>query len=255
MFYFEELKFNDGTVAKVLKSSLLEGVEHFFTTRDFVLSQGSKEDLQEIVLKNRKKLCDFFCVSNSQLHIPKQTHSDNVAIISSEANNLENTDGLVSNIKNSILLLNFADCTPIILYDRKKSVGAVVHAGWRGTAQKIVQKAVNTMQMVFQSELDDIVAAIGPAIGPCCYCTDSDVYYNIRGTVQCTNTTLFGEIEQELQKKYFIDLKKVNETQLREIGVKNVDVTDFCTSCKNDLFFSYRKEHGDTARHSAVLMI
>lgn len=253
MFYFEKININEEKTATVLKSTLLAEVEHFFTTRDFVLTFGAREDLKEEAEKNRELLCKYFKIANKNLFVPKQTHSDHIRILQSENNDLNDCDGLISNIKDTAILLNFADCTPIILYDKKNKLGAVVHAGWRGTAQSIVAKAVQKMVDNFSTSFKNITALIGPAIGACCYCVNEDVYYKIKDTIKIQDSLLYGKIDGE--EKYYLDLKRINEAQLREVGVENIDRCDLCTSCENEFFFSYRRENGITARHSAILKI
>ena len=138
MFYFDSFLGKN-----VLKSSLLEGVEHFFTTREFPLSFGSREDLEEETKKNRRKLIEALKITS--LKTAKQTHSDHIAIVS-EQDFYDDTDALISSIPSTAMILNFADCVPIILYSFKDNIGALVHAGWRGTEQQILGKTVHKMQ-------------------------------------------------------------------------------------------------------------
>ena len=141
--------------------------------------------------------------------------------------------------------MNFADCVPIILYNKKENIGGIVHAGWRGTAQKIVEKAIKE----FNTNPTDITALIGPSIGKCCFETHEDVF----------NKLIENKLETELytkkDDKYFIDLKKINYNQLKKMGVEEIDICSYCTCCMSDIFFSYRKELGLTARHSAIVQI
>ena len=237
MFYFDNFYGK-----RILKSTLLENYNCFFTTRDFVLTSASREDLKEIAEKNRYFLEEK---TNSQITTAVQTHSCNVEIIDKNKQIYDNTDGLISNIENSLLLMNFADCVPIILYNKKENIGGIVHAGWRGTAQKIVEKAIKE----FNTNPTDITALIGPSIGKCCFETHEDVF----------NKLMENKLETELytkkDDKYFIDLKKINYNQLKKMGVEEIDICSYCTCCMSDIFFSYRKELGLTARHSAIVQI
>ena len=237
MFYFDNFYGK-----RILKSTLLENYNCFFTTRDFVLTSASREDLKEIAEKNRYFLEEK---TNSQITTAVQTHSFNVEIIDKNKQIYDNTDGLISNIENSLLLMNFADCVPIILYNKKENIGGIVHAGWRGTAQKIVEKAIKE----FNTNPTDITALIGPSIGKCCFETHEDVF----------NKLIENKLETELytkkDDKYFIDLKKINYNQLKKMGVEEIDICSYCTCCMSDIFFSYRKELGLTARHSAIVQI
>ncbi len=172
---------------------------------------------------------------------PQQTHSDHVEIVE-ERLEYPDTDGLIITKKNTPIALKFADCTPLILYDVKHKIGAISHAGWRGTAQKIGPKTILKMN----SNPKDIIAIIGPAIGLCCYEVSDDVRGKLLETVKDSTNLIQGKN---------VDLKQINKRQLEEIGVTKIDVCPYCTSCDNDLFYSYRKENGTSERHYAMLML
>ncbi len=242
MFYFD-----DFYGKKVLKSSLLPDIDCFFTTRDFVLTSASRTDLEIESNQNRKFLIEKFGLKD--IYTAKQTHSSNVQIIKSEKYFYDDTDALISDVNNSLLLLNFADCVPIILYSKNNNTGAVVHAGWRGTASEILKKTIIKMDNELNIKPEDITALIGPSIGKCCFETDEDVFLKL--IKDKTKKFLY----EKKGNKYFIDLKLLNYNQLEETGVKNIDICSYCTCCMSDIFFSYRKENGITARHSAVLRI
>ena len=212
MFYFEDFH---GT--KILKSDLLEEITAFFSTREL-------PDLTEL--------------GADRILFPKQTHSDNVEFVD-ERNEYPNTDGLILTNSNDAVYLRFADCTPLIFYDTVQKIAAVTHAGWRGTAQKIGVKTIEKMQ----SNPTNVIALIGPAISMCCY----EVSEEVRDTLLATVKDIEG---------FFInrnvDLKRINAQQLKEIGVQQIDICPYCTSCDNDLFYSYRKENGTDKRHIAV---
>ena len=156
---------------------------------------------------------------------------------------------MISTVENSLMLMNFADCTPIILYSKRDNTGAVIHAGWRGTAAEIAYKTVKKMENKLNIKPENITALIGPAIGKCHFETDEDVFLQL---VKDKNQTNLYEKKGE---KYFIDLKQLNFSQLIKSGVKDIDVCTYCTFCMSDIFFSYRKEKGNTARHSSLLKI
>ena len=213
MFYFETYKNK-----KVLRSDYLKEIDHFFTTREGF---------------------DFLSLGTQRLIKPEQTHSDNVEIVNIK-DEYPNTDGLIFSEKDLTLFLRFADCTPIIFYNPKTKQCAITHAGWRGTAQKIAVKTVEKMD----GNNSDIIAVIGPAIGKCCYEVSEDVKTKLLSTVKNTDN---------LYTNNNVDLKNINAQQLKEIGVEKIDICPYCTSCNNDLFFSYRKENGTTERHYAVV--
>ena len=237
MFYFDDFHGK-----KILKSTLLQDYNCFFTTREFVLTPSNREDLVDTAKENRKFLEKKL---NSKITTAEQTHSDNVEIIEENNYFYKNTDGLISKIENSILLMNFADCVPIILYSKKDNIGAIAHAGWRGTAKNIVENAIKKME----TNPKNITALIGPAIGKCCFETGEDVFK------QLIKNEDEKDLYEEKNGKFFIDLKKINYNQLKKMGVEEIDVCSYCTCCMSDIFFSYRKELGLTARHSAIVQI
>ena len=214
MFYFEDY---NGT--KIMKSDMLTEVTAYFTTRGEVSFPESKRIIH-----------------------PTQTHSDHVEIVD-ERIDYPDTDGLILTNTEDTVYLTFADCTPLIFYDRENKIGAVSHAGWRGTAAKIGVKTINKMSANFGTKPENIVALIGAAISICCY----EVSEEVRDTLLATVENPIG-----LYEGRNVDLKGINAQQLREIGVKNIDVCPYCTSCNNDLFYSYRKENGTKERHLAV---
>lgn len=212
MFYFEDFH---GT--KILKSDFLEEITTFFSTRE---------------------LPDLTKLGTGRILSPNQTHSDNVEFVD-ERNEYPNTDGLILQNTNDAVYLRFADCTPLIFYDTVQKIAAVSHAGWRGTAQKIGVKTIKKMQ----SYPKDIIALIGPAISMCCYEVSEEVRDTLLATVQETEGLFINRN---------VDLKRINAQQLKEIGVRQIDICPYCTSCDNDLFYSYRKENRTDKRHIAV---
>ena len=213
MFYFDNVY-----EKKILRSDFLSDINAFFTTRDGF---------------------DFKKLNSRRVLSPTQTHSDNVAFVNS-ATEYPNTDGLILTNSEDTIFLRFADCTPLIFYDKKQKIAAVSHAGWRGTAQRIGVKTIKKMQ----SNPNDIIAVIGPAISICCYEVSEEVKDTLLATVKQTDG---------LYENRNVDLKSINAQQLREIGVQEIDICPYCTSCDNDLFYSYRKENGTRERHMAVV--
>ena len=242
MFYFDNF-----FGKKILKSSILSDIDCFFTTREFVLTYSSREDLKEVSEKNRIFLLDK--LNSKKLVTAKQIHSSNIETVKDGVFFYDNTDALISNIKDTVLLLNFADCIPIILYSKQNKTGALIHAGWRGSASEIAKKTVLKMTNDLNIKTKTITALIGPGIGKCCFETDADVFEKLISDK--SNKNLY----EKKGNKYFIDLKLLNANQLSECGIENIDICNYCTCCMSDIFFSYRKENGITARHSAVIKI
>ena len=215
MFYFENFYGR-----KVLKSDYIEEVTAFFTTREDV---------------------DYSRLKAERVIQPIQTHSVNVEFVDNR-NEYPDTDGLIITNKKDAIRLKFADCTPLIFYDKKQKIAAVSHAGWRGTAMKIGIETLSKMN----SNPKDVIALIGPAIGVCCYEVSEDVKEKLLSTVQN---------KKGLYNNRNVDLKQINAQQLREFGVDKIDICPYCTSCNNDLFYSYRKENGTNNRHFAVVKL
>lgn len=215
MFYFD-----DFCGYKVLISDYITDIDAFFTTRNGF---------------------DFDVLNATRVITPTQTHSDNVEF-ADERVEYPNTDGLIFSKKGDAGYLRFADCTPLIFYNSKTGMAAISHAGWRGTAQRIGVKTVEKMG----GNPKDITVLIGSAIGKCCYEVSIEVKDKLLGTVKNKGGLSDGR---------YVDLKTINARQLEEIGVVNIDICPYCTSCDNDLFYSYRKENGTENRHYAVVKI
>ncbi len=227
---FKTKKINDKTV---YYSDLLK-TEHFFTSRELIV-----KDNIELVSKYLK-------INPDNLIKPSQIHSANIETVVENKKDYPDCDALILDKKDFAIYLNFADCTPIILYDEKNKTGAIAHAGWRGTAQQIAPKTVLKMKEIYKTNPEDIIALIGPCIGFECFETSSEAISKLKNTIKDT---------KGLFKDNFADLKGINKRQLEDIGVKKFDICPYCTICDNDKFFSYRKENKTKNRHSAVLKL
>lgn len=241
MFYFEEINGK-----KFLKSDKLPA-EHFFTTRDSFIRTKEKE-FEPTVEENKKMICKYLGVK--KLITPSQTHTNFVDIAKTNKDTYPDTDGLILAEKGNAIFLNFADCTPLIIYDKAKNIGAVSHAGWRGTAGSIAKVTINEMVKYFDCKPSNMVAVIGPAISMCCYNVGQEVHDKLKRTVSD-----FSGLSEIRDDNIYVDLKGINRRQLEECGVPEIDVCPYCTCCNNDIFFSYRKENGTTNRHSAILKL
>ncbi len=204
-------------------------IEHFFTTRDL------------IVKENLDLIANYLEIDKENILHPHQVHSDNIEFVV-DKKDYPDCDALILDKKNYAIYLNFADCTPVILYDKKRHISAISHAGWRGTALKIAPKTVKKMG----SDPEDIIALIGPCIGFDYFETYDEALMQLKNSVKDT----YG-----LFRDNYADLKGINKRQLEEIGVEAFDVIPFCTVKDNDKFFSYRKENKTKSRHSALVKL
>lgn len=239
---------------KILKSDLLsdKSAIHFFTTRESIVTHKDLEQYINTAKINLQEIAAFLNIEPENIISPIQTHSCNIEIAKRDCN-YQDTDALIVSDNNIAILLNFADCTPVILYDEKNNIGAIAHAGWKGTAGAIVQKTIKKMANLYNSDSNNIKAVIGPAISIKNYEVSEDVYKAVSCTLEKEYTDYFTY--NQITNKYNIDLKTINKHQLEELGIKRIDMCDYCTYDSVDVFFSYRKENGITARHSAVLKL
>lgn len=261
MFYFDNINGK-----KVLKSDLIEGMTCFFTTRESIICDKSlqtvpnqafkaqdpvqNDKILKTITENKKIICNYLKIEEKNLLSPDQTHSANIDIAVENNNSYPDTDALILKDRNLGIFLNFADCTPVVIYDNEQNFGAIAHAGWRGTAQKIAPLTVERMVKELGSKPKNITAVIGPAIGFCCYNVGNEVYQKLSQTVEN-----FDGLAEIRDNKIYVDLKEVNKRQLEETGIKMIDVCPYCTVCNNEDFFSYRKENATTSRHSAVIKL
>ena len=162
-------------------------------------------------------------------------------------------DGIITNTPQLPIATYHADCIPIFLLDPIKRACGVVHAGWRGTAQKIAAEGVLAMGRAFGSSPGDILAAIGPGICKNCFETDSDVPDEM---VKAFGASAFPHISQR-GERFRVDLPLLNRTALAETGVpkSNISLSGECTSCKPDLYWSHRKTGGVRGCMMAVIML
>jgi polyphenol oxidase len=186
-------------------------------------------------------------------------------------------DGLMTDVPGFLLAIQTADCIPVLVADRKRRAVAAFHAGWRGTVKRIVETGVGRMRPAFGSDPADLVAAIGPGIGPCCYAVGEEVLSEFESQFTYARG-LFHEVydADPVRKKYpmlflnqrapghgsigpqlHLDLIEANRRQLLAAGLKpeSIRIVGGCSQCHNHLFFSYRGSQGHAGRMMAVIGI
>jgi YfiH family protein len=238
-----------------------------------VLNLGFTDwDSRENVLRNRETFQSALDASELALVPLKQFHSAVVRPFSTASAEPCNGDASLTNTRSLLLGAQTADCVPILLVDPKKRAVAAIHAGWRGTVARLAQKTVGEMRMHFGSKPADILAAIGPAIGACCYEVGTELVSEF--TSQFADAEDFfdelrtGEEPNPLQwlnqmppghqpppKNVRLDLRKANRSQLLAAGLRdaNIFVSDLCTACHKELLFSHRKEAAQSGRLLSVI--
>jgi YfiH family protein len=198
---------------------------------------------------NRQRLCAALGLKFNRLVVPGQVHSTNIAWVG-EPERFSSVDGVATVTPETPVLLHYADCVPIIIADSKLQAIVVLHAGWRGTAGGIASLAVRLLMESLDLEPRTMSAAVGPAIGSCCYPTGRDVCEKLLSSVENKSDLVRWE-----DGKPYPDLKAINAMQLLEAGVGQVDVTSWCTACHPELFYSHRQSGGKTGRQSAIACI
>lgn len=221
---------------------------------DFVKLAFSNINVDMKSESDRKSICESLGMNYENLTYNSQTHSDIVNVINkSDIGEAKEGDAVVTNLKKTPLLIFVADCVPIALIDTKNKAIALCHAGWRGTYSKITKNAICKMKELYKTDPKDIVCAIGPSIGSCCYEVSKDLIekFNTIITIKEENFYIMKE------DKYYLDLWKVNELILQECGIEkeNIMNLNICTSCNSDKFHSYRKHDKTTKRLGMILEI
>lgn len=239
---------------------------HCFTTRLGGVSQGhlqslnigtSRGDAPENVLENYRRLGSSLGFDIHNLVLSRQTHSDIVHVVTEKdrgaglfAPPLPDCDALITNTPGIALVVFTADCTPILFWDSETHAVGAAHAGWRGTASGIAARVVEAMGREYGSKPENIRAAIGPNIGYCHFETDEDVPQAMRAA--------FGpEAEAWITsngEKYFLDLKAINRLVLNRAGVETVEMSDACTVCQCERFWSHRVTKGLRGSQGAIIV-
>ena len=171
-------------------------------------------------------------------------------------------DGMMTSEPGLLLAIQTADCIPVLVADRKRRVIAAFHAGWRGTLKRIVERGVGQMRLEYGSRPEDLLAAIGPGIGRCCYAVGEEVRNEFESQFSYAGE-LFHEVvnDDPLKEKYplsfHLDLVEANRRQLLDAGLNPdaISAVQECTSCNTGRYFSYRAEGGFTGRMLSVIGI
>jgi len=219
------------------------GVRALFTTRVWDMRFGDPL---------RTKAYKALRINGRDIVCPSQVHGDTVAVVAQghrgrgayrRATALRETDGLITSEKKLSLAVLTADCMPVFLYDPKRKVMALVHAGWKGTRKRIIAQAIKKMAKDFSTEPADLLVALGPSLRRCCYEVGGEFQEYFPGDVQLQGG------------KFYFDLGGAVLRQLSESGIAAEHIYDsrICTSCMNHEFFSYRKEGAQAGRSMSLM--
>lgn len=242
------------------ETALGEVVHGFFTRQGGVSPQPyhslnlsiSTGDTRENVRRNRDLIFEGLKRQPRTMFDVWQVHSDKVICTNKPRGEDEEpikADAIFTNNPRVTLLMRFADCVPILIYDPVRKVVGIIHAGWQGTVKQIVKKSIETIVENFQSKPGDVHAVIGPAIGPDHYQVGEDVYNKAMA--------VFGNNDAILKRSndgcLTFNLPKANAELLRQAGVRSIIQSQICTACDIVKWYSHRAEKGKTGRFAALI--
>ena len=252
----------------VFMRSTLIPARHAFTTRFGGVSGGAFQSLNlgsnrgddpEAVRENYRRVCALMGVGIDGAAVTKQVHGSAVRAVTKADRHVcmstvpYEADGLVTAERGLPLFCFIADCTPALLEDPKNGVIAAVHCGWRSSAADILGVAVEKMRAL-GAEVSELRAALGPALGRCCFETDGDV-------PEAVARWLGGDIEglwdRRADGKYMVDLRAANARRLLQLGVRpeRIDVSDECTRCLHEKYWSHRYTEGRRGGQCAAIVL
>ena len=215
----------------------------FTTTQDGNLAYHVG-DIKENVDKNRQNLALKYGYKNEDLVYMNQVHGNNVVIVDENSPKLiDNCDGIITKTKELPLMVMVADCIPILFFDEIQGVIAAVHAGRNSTFLKIAQITANKMMNELGCLANNIKVIMGPSIHECCYEVSDELVNIVK--------TSFGE---KFCKGNNIDLHGINVKLLEEVGIRHIRISEICTKCSNEPFYSFRK-NPQTGRFAGIIKL
>ena len=219
-------------------------IKYYFTTTQDGNLAYHVGDIKENVDKNRENVAIKMDYKNEDLVYMNQVHGNNVQIVTSDSPKLiENCDGLITKDKELPLMVMVADCIPILFFDEIEGVIAAVHAGRNSTFLKIAQITANKMMHELGCIANNIKVIMGPSIHSCCYEVSDELLDIVK--------TSFGE---KFCKGKNIDLHGINIMLLEEVGIRHIRISDICTKCSDEPFFSFRK-NPKTGRFAGIIKL
>jgi YfiH family protein len=238
------------------------GLRHAIFTRQGGTSRAPFESLNlgasvgddpAAVAENRRRAFALFNRNVQSAPELYQVHSTRILLAAQRraGEPLPRADGVITDSPEFTLCMRFADCVPLLLYDPVRHAGGIAHAGWKGTIAGVAASAVDALYSHFGSRPRDLLAGIGPSIGP--------DHYSVGGEVVGALSAAFGAAAEAWLicrgAETYLDLWAVNEFVLHRMGVEKIERADICTACHIDDWFSHRAEHGRTGRFGAMMWI
>lgn len=213
---------------------------------------GTVGDDPQHVAENRCRAFQAVGRSPDTLYDVWQVHSAKVVRVTSPLASSEDiikADAMVTDQTGVTLFMRFADCVPVLFYDPVRGVLGMAHAGWQGTVRKVARATVEAMGEHYGSRPKDIIAGIGPSIGPDHYEIGPDVIDEVERAFPAESSTLLHSDGDAVK----LDLWEANRLTLRQAGVTKIEVSQICTACNLDDWFSHRAENGSTGRFGAMI--
>lgn len=212
-------------------------------------------NLRSTETENRARLFAWLGIAPDQVVNAEQVHGGEVARVSRADGGrvVPGADALITDDPDLVLMLQFADCVPVLLHDERRDAIGSAHAGWKGTAAAIAGRTVKRMRVDFGSEPKDLHAWIGPAIGQCCYEVSDEVADAVRTATPVDAPLVYPGPNG----RPMLDLQGANRAQLLAAGVRpeNVHWRVTCTACQTDRWFSHRGENGQAGRHASLIAL
>ena len=231
-------------------------IQAFTTSKQSLTHQkarftGDEESSYKI---HREELSSQLGIETDQLVFPRQMHTATVCCVDTiPETEISETDALLSDKKGLCLCVQTADCVPILLFDPMKKVVAAVHSGWRGTVSKIVANTIKKMTADYGTNPADILAAIGPSIGPEVYEVGNEVVAAAQNAIPNAGQTL----RLNRSGNYHFDLWEANRQLLLECGLKdsNIELLAECSFTLDQKYYSARRDGADTGRMVSGIML
>lgn len=243
---------------------------HCFTTRKGGVSTGEceslnlgfkRKDSRENVIENYRRVCSATGIDMNNLVLSDQVHEDRVFVVNEQdrgkgilvESDIAGYDALTTDSKNVALVTFYADCVPIFFLDPIRPAIALAHSGWRGTVKEIAARTVEKMEEQFGTHPGNIIAAIGPSIGECCFETGGEVAEAFLQLLPWSEPFC----RQTSEEKWHINLQSIIKTTLIKAGLRedNICISGLCTKCRNDIFFSHRGDMGRTGSLAAFMQL
>lgn len=245
-------------------------ISHCFTTRYggvssnecYSMNMGfNRNDKRENVEENFRRISESLKIDYNNMVFSNQIHQNRIKVVNesdrgkgiNRKSDIIGYDGLVTNKKNIALVTFYADCVPLFFFDSDKEVIALSHSGWRGTVKEIAKETIDIMRSEFKCESKDIKIAIGPSIGSCCFEVGEEVFSEF---IDKLNWSLQFCIKTD-NDKWHINLQEIIKKSLVNSGIKeeNICMSDICTKCNVDTFFSHRGDQGRTGIMAAIMQL